>query len=394
MKKVIYLNEKPAGYCMTPGRGGEQVQIQYRGISLSSSGRDFIRKVEGIPNQILEMTCEGFHASNVKRLVAIIHSDLKTEVHLNDIETYAEAIATKSVNVGDPVRKSDIYHFDKVIFEGITFPENCGYIVILNNGWDRILCWDFGPLLEKENYHSIDYDVNRFIATGLSASVFHEIFDLDENEWNKVILSGWFPFSYLDYEQQQNLLSHIKLDWDTQEIEKEIDKAFCTNSSAWLAKINSNEKIKKHYAIIEKSIKYHANQDYDASIHILYPRIEALLREDFIRANPQKEGRKQDALSNHIPTNITKHTHTFTRLLPEKFGEYLNKYYFKDFSVNGDANFIGRNTVSHGTTELSSFTRKASLIGFLILDQIHQYTHLSNTFEIRNMQGDEKENQN
>lgn len=390
MKKVIYLKEKPVGYCITSGRAGEKIQVQYRGISLSSSGRDFIRKVEGIPSKILEMTCEGLHASNVKSLIAIIHDDLKTEVHLNDVEISAEAIVTRSVNVGDSVMKSDIYHFDRLIFEGISFPNDCGYIVILNNGWDRILCWDFGPLLEKESYRSIDYDVNRFIATGFSASVFYDMFDLDDSEWDKVILSGWFPFSYLDYEQQQNLLTHIKLDWDTQEIEKEIDKEFCINSSEWLAKINDNEKIKKHYDIIEKAIKYHANQDYDASIHILYLRIEALLREDFIRANPHKEGRRQDALSNHIPTNITKHTHTFTRLFPNKFGEYLNKYYFKDFSVNGDSNFISRNTIGHGTTDLASFTRKASLIGFLILDQIHQYTHLSNTFEIKGMQGSER----
>lgn len=389
MKKVIHLKEKPAGYCTNAARAGEPALIQYRGVSLSSSGRDFIRKVEAFPNQILEMAYADFHASTVKRFVAIIHGNLETEVHLNDFDIYAEALVTRSVEAGDAVRKSDLHHFDKMILEGIEFPKDCGYVIILNNGWERILFWDFGPLLENENYAPIDYDVGRLIATGFSASVFPEIFDLNDDEWRKIIASGWFPFSYLDYEQQLNLLNYLKLDWDTQEIEQSIDQKLCDDSNNWLSKISNNEKIKPHYALIEKSMKYHLNEDYDASIHILYPRIEALLREDFIRANPQKQGRQQSALSSHISTNVTKHTHTITRLLPDRFGEYLNKHYFKDFNVTEETDFISRNTVSHGKNLTSSFTRKASLIGFLILDQIHQYTHLSNTFELRIQENEE-----
>jgi len=389
MKKVIHLKEKPAGYCTNAARAGEPALIQYRGVSLSSSGRDFIRKVEAFPNQILEMAYADFHASTVKRFVAIIHGNLETEVHLNDFDIYAEALVTRSVEAGDAVRKSDLHHFDKMILEGIEFPKDCGYVIILNNGWERILFWDFGPLLENENYAPIDYDVGRLIATGFSASVFPEIFDLNDDEWRKIIASGWFPFSYLDYEQQLNLLNYLKLDWDTQEIEQSIDQKLCDDSNNWLSKISNNEKIKPHYALIEKSMKYHLNEDYDASIHILYPRIEALLREDFIRTNPQKQGRQQSALSSHISTNVTKHTHTITRLLPDRFGEYLNKHYFKDFNVTEETDFISRNTVSHGKNLTSSFTRKASLIGFLILDQIHQYTHLSNTFELRIQENEE-----
>ncbi|MCZ7019238.1 hypothetical protein, partial [Salmonella enterica] len=63
MKKVIQLKEKPAGYCTNAARAGEPVHIQYRGVSLSSSGRDFIRKVEAFPNQMLEMAYTDFQAS-------------------------------------------------------------------------------------------------------------------------------------------------------------------------------------------------------------------------------------------------------------------------------------------------------------------------------------------
>lgn len=389
MKKVIHLTEKPAGYSMSAARPGESLRIQFRGVSLSSSGRDFMRKVGGFPNQILEMACKDFHASTVRRFAAIIHRDLKAEVYLNDFEVHAEALATRNVSKGDPVMKSDLHHFDKMTLEGIDFPNECGYVVILNNGWERILFWDFGPLLDNEDYTPLDYDVGRLLATGFSASLYPEIFDLDDEEWSRIIDSGWFLFSYLDYEMQLSLLNYLKQGWDTDELEGVIDKKLCEGSSEWLSRISTNEKLARHYGLIEKSLRHHLNQDYDASIHILYPRIEALLREDFIRANPEKEGRNQSALSNHISSNVTRHTHTITRLLPDRFGEYLNKHYFKDFNVREESDFVSRNTLSHGKAPDSSFTRKASLIGFLILDQIHQYTHLSNTFEIR-IQGNEE----
>ena len=381
--KIVYLDEVPVGYCMTAAQGEGVVQIQFRGVSLSSDGKDFIRKMEGFPDKILQLAHEDFHASDLRNFVAIIHKDLKVETYFNELEIFGEALVANAVNQGDPVRKSDIYHFDRITFKDLDFPRDCGYIVILSNGWDRIFLYDFGPLNSGENLHLIDYDVGRFLGAGFSASVYNDIFDLDNSEWQKIISSGWFPFSYLGYEQQKDLFNHIKYDWKTGEIEEKIDDQFCNGCDAWLIKISNNEKITPHLDIIERALKYHTNKQYDASIHILYPRIEALLREDFIRANPAKEGRHQDILSKHIPTSVTQHTHSLTRLFPEQFGEYIRKYYFRDFDISNVGDFVSRNTIGHGVTRSSALNRKASLVGFLILDQINIYTHLASRFELK-----------
>lgn len=381
--KTVYLDEIPVGYCMTAAQGEGIVQIQFRGVSLSSDGKDFIRKIEGFPDKILRLAHEDFHASDLRSFVAIIHKDLKVETYLNELEIFGEALVANAVNEGDPVRKSDIYHFDRITFKDLVFPKDCGYIVILSNGWDRIFLYDFGPLNSGENLHLIDYDVGRFLGAGFSASVYNDIFDLDKSEWQKIISSGWFPFSYLGYEQQKDLFNHIKYDWKTDEVEAKIDDQFCNDCDAWLVKIASNEKITPHLDIIKRALKYHINKQYDASIHILYPRIEALLREDFIRANPAKEGRRQDILSKHIPTSVTQHTHSLTRLFPEQFGEYILKYYFRDFEISNVGDFVSRNTIGHGVTLSSALNRKSSLVGFLILDQINIYTHLASRFELK-----------
>ncbi|RON55132.1 hypothetical protein [Pseudomonas frederiksbergensis] len=240
--KIVYLDAIPVGYCMTSAQGEGVVQIQFRGVSLSSDGKDFIRKIEGFLDKILQLAHENFHASDLRSFVAIIHKDLKVETYLNELEIFGEALVANAVSEGDPVRKSDIYHFDRIIFKDLEFPKDCGYIVILSNGWDRIFLYDFGPLNSGENLHLIDYDVGRFLGAGFSASIYNDIFDLDNSEWQKIISSGWFPFSYLGYEQQKDLFNHIKFDWKTDEIEAKIDDQFCNDCDAWLVKISNNEK--------------------------------------------------------------------------------------------------------------------------------------------------------
>lgn len=386
MKKTIQLDEMPAGYSLGAAKAGESLQIQFRGISLSSYGKDFIRKVEGYPQKILNKACEAFHPSQVKTLIAIIKSNLEVDVYLNEVEVFAQVFVSKGVQAGDPVRKNDIYHIDKVEFKGISFPNNCSYVILMNNGWDRIMCYDFGPALEGDNNRPIDYDVGQLVGAALSESIFYDVFDLNEEEWKVILSSNWFPFSFIDYDKQKNLLAHIKLGWDTGDIEENINLQFVTDKECWINEIQTNKKISKHVSFIEKALNYHSNCDYDGSIHILYPRIEAILRDDFIRANPDKEGRRQDALSEHVQKNITAHTHSISRLFPEKFSQYIFSNFFKDFDVHGENNFISRNTISHGVVDSSAFTKKSSLIGFLILDQIHRYTSIATSFELRDVQ--------
>ena len=90
------------------------------------------------------------------------------------------------------------------------------------------------------------------------------------------------------------------------------------------------------------------------------------------------QGRKQQTLANHIGTNITGRSHRLSRYFPEKFSEYILNSYFKDFDPDVDSDFVSRNSLSHGSVGESALTLSSSIVGFLILDQIHRYTHFSN----------------
>ncbi|OBT30908.1 hypothetical protein [Vibrio splendidus] len=373
----IKLDEILAGYSLSTCQGGEIVSVQYRGFVLQSDGREFIRKAEGVVCKILNKLPEPISPQDVNTLVVIIKQNLEADVYINECEVLANAVASKSVNKGDPVSKNDLYHIHSVDLSGIHFPNDCSYIVLLPNGWDKIFYYDFGPTIGTKDRKLIDYDVNRLLGLGLSASLFFEMFDLTQEEWGKIINTGWFPFSYLTYEQQENLVNHIKYDWQMTELILEINSTFIDGKDEWLKVLQGNEAICKHFSLIEKALTHHINGDYDSAIHMLYPRLEALLREDFISKHPGMQGRKQQSLANHIGTNITGHSHQLSRYFPDNFNEYILKSYFKDFDPNIESNFVSRNSLSHGSVGESALSLSSSIVGFLILDQIHRYTHFS-----------------
>ncbi|EHU0328794.1 hypothetical protein QX213_03925 [Vibrio vulnificus] len=378
----IKLNEILAGYSLSTSQGGELVSVQYRGFVLQSEGREFIRKAEGVVNRILSKLPVSISPNDVKTLVVIINKNLEADVYINECDVIAEAVISKSVNKGDPVTKNDLYHIHSVNLSDIKFPSDCSYIILLTNGWDRVFYYDFGPTIGSDEKKLIDYDVNRFLGLGLSASLFFEMFDLSSKEWEKIINTGWFPFSYLTYEQQENLINHIKYDWDMSSIIDGINDTFIGGKDEWLEALNANEAIRKHLNLVSKALTHHMNGDYESAIHLLYPRLEALLREDFISKNPGMQGRKQQILANHIGTNISGYSHHLSRYFPEKFSEFILKSYFKDFDPDVESDFVSRNSLSHGSVGDSALTLSSSIVGFLILDQIHRYTHFSNNVKI------------
>ena len=128
----IQLDEILAGYSLSAAQEGEMLSVQCRGFVLQSNGREFIRKAEGVVSKVLNKLPNPVNPQDVKTLVVLIKQNLEADVYLNECELLASAVVNKSVNKGDPITKSDLYHIHSVELSGVQFPNDCSYIVLLS----------------------------------------------------------------------------------------------------------------------------------------------------------------------------------------------------------------------------------------------------------------------
>ncbi|MDO6686635.1 MULTISPECIES: hypothetical protein [unclassified Agarivorans] len=376
MMYKIKLDERPVGYAVAPAKPGDKAAIEYRGLTVQSEGREFIRKVKSL-DTILSKLPTSYQPHTIKTFVAIINNELEAKVYINESDVLAKISVGRvgEIEKGEPIRLNDILHVQEVSFEGIEFPKDCAYLALLDQGWDRVFYYDFGPLLENENKREIDYSVTDFLSYGYSRALFYETYDVSEDDWVKVTSSGWFPFAFTTYEQQKSLIQHIIYDWDYSHILEDINKGFSLDHQQWLDSIfsNTDTSLAKHKGRVEKALKFHNQGDYDTAVHLLYPRLESALRDDFLMSNPEKKGQDQKRLSKHIGQNISNRSYSFSRYFPEQFSTFLTNTFFHNYDPHSDTNPASRNSVSHGAIDESAIGMKESLIGFLIFDQIHRY---------------------
>lgn len=383
MKCSITLENRPIGYALEPANEGEQVRFRYRGNAFSSQGRSFIRLIEGLPDQVIRKLPGDVKPSEVSSLVVQIDNDLNALIHLNEPEMKMNILAKPKddnslvINKGDAITKEQLLHVYDCSFEGIDFDEDKGYFVLINHGWERIYIYDFGPLLEGEKKSPIRYNVSAFIASSLSEAFFWDLYGASDEEWKNMSLEGWFPFTFLTYAEQLKLFDANTTNNDKGLVDA-INNRFEKQSEHWKSKIISNSLTAGHQDILIIALEHHLKSNYLESIHILYPRLEAILRSNFIRLNPNKKGRKQKILAENVTSHMATNTHSVSRYFPDRFGQYLINFFFRDFSELS-VSYVSRNTVGHGVAVNSAFDLKSSLLGFLILDQILSYISLESS---------------
>jgi hypothetical protein len=378
----IKLEERPIGFVASAARKGDMAQVEFRNVVIQSEGREFQKRIKSL-NPILSKLPEEYSPYMIKTLLAFINNDLEVTVYINKISVLAKIVANhlEPLAKGEPLKLNDILHIHEISFEGIDFPSDCAYVVLLDHGWDKVFYYDYGPLLENEEKREIDYSVSHYLGSGFSKALFYDAYDISDKQWEIITSSGVFPFSYATFTQQQSLINHILLGWDYSELLNEINDDFCNNQSKWINHIftGKNNTLLKHKPRIEKALKFHLEGDYDTAVHIMYPRLEAALRDDFLIHNPTLHGNNQQAISNHICTNITTNTFSFTRFFPEQFSDFLRKVFFASFDPHVDNNSASRNSISHGAISDSQISMKESLISFLIFDQIQRYITFNKT---------------
>lgn len=328
--------------------------------------------MDGIPKEIISHKDINISPGKIETLVAIISPDGIADVYVNETKQKA-LVVTKALKVEKDqlVCKDDISGVSKVYFDGITFPSDHSYLCVLSLGWDKIYIFDYFPIF-PDSMQKIEYDVEKYIGSIFSYHLFKEYHQITNQEWEILFKQKWFLFYALKADTIDRMIKTIRSNWQVDDlieiIEKETIDFLDSRMDVWAKK----EEFVPVIEFISLGIKHHKNKDYISSSMIVYPKIESLIRKDFINCNPDKHGQNQKLLSKHINQKLKKHYDSLTIYLPDRFQRFLDEIYFASYKPDTLENEVNRNSTAHGASSNENFTRKSSLLGLLIFSQITQ----------------------
>jgi hypothetical protein len=373
----LQLKERIAGYSLKSAKKDELVNIQCLGATSIEDGDLHLKYLEGFPQKILSMLPVNIFPSEIKTMVVLISHDLKANIYINEAELIAEGIVkAKEVKKGQEVTKDDLLAFTRVKIGNINFPEDHAYFCILPIGWDQLYVFDFSPLNDRD--FKITYDIEKLIGEYFTYLSFKSIHKIDNSVWLKILSQNWFLFSALKFSTIESIINYAKSDWDIDELIEKINRDIIDHLQEWIPIWIKNIELKPFIEFLEIALDRHNNEDYISSSSIIYPKIEGLMRYDFIKDNPEKEGRRQNPLVNHVTEKTFKKYSSLTSFLPERFKEYLSNCYFRDFLPSRYDNLLSRHSVAHGASSKEQYRQKDSLVGLLVFAQIVKYLQFSN----------------
>lgn len=220
----------------------------------------------------------------ISNCLILLSGKNSANVYIN-IPTIMNIIARQRINAGSPVTREDIADIREIVFiePELKDASYLGIIYIFSVGWRRGLYFDFTSM-EKERFNSIHSSkIKTLLAAFYAYMIFPEIHKLYPAIKEALIGNGWFPFIRILGKNFDSLCQAIKHDFPLSDVSLDVVNSYSEQSlndmfNAWMTK----EPFKNHEAIIRKGIDEFLEGDYISSIHILYPRIEGLMRHIYL----------------------------------------------------------------------------------------------------------------
>ena len=85
----------------------------------------------------------------VRHLLVVIRQDLSATAYINELSVQMKVQATRAVQKGEPVMKSDIGDIHEVTL-GVDISDDSAVVVFASIGWRRSVYFDFGPLTDDK----------------------------------------------------------------------------------------------------------------------------------------------------------------------------------------------------------------------------------------------------
>lgn len=310
-----------------------------------------------------------FSESHIGNCLIIIDDKNEADVFIN-VPTVMQIVAKRRIDSGSLVTKEDIADIRKIEFPGLSIESYCGIFYIFSVGWRRGLYFDLSSLGKskiKRDFKTLE----TLFASFHAYITFPEVLKLTENIKNELMDLGWFPFIRILGKRFEELCENKKNNFPMNEISLKIIESFDSMSirkmcDFWMSK----DEFKKHEKIIRKGIEEYIEGDFISSIHILYPRIEGIIR--LMCIDESNFNLKSTDLAKKIES-AAKTKDGLNLYLPEDFNRYLSKFYFANFNLSQERVPLSRNSLAHGVANAEDFDKIKAFQGLMILDQISFY---------------------
>jgi hypothetical protein len=377
MQYKIILNDLPAGLiCRVEDN---KIYTKSKGFA-SSDNKEVFEKMEGFITSILnELQIE---LTPVNDFLAVIERDRTTSIYVDELEVKVTVQLKNNdgIKVGENLPNDNIVDIRKVIIEGISIPDNAGFIFLSRlqrGGGCYVIVYDFIPVM-PHNLKSRDYDIEKELGEIYSYLLFQHLYEIVDDEWDKFFDKQWFPFISLGETTVKNMLGKIRNGSCINSLTEEIATKVKDEIEYIKRRLQSNLSINDHFPLIEHGINKFLEEDYISSICIIYTQIEGIMKTSHFRANSSISLNKNLSQKDLVTSTIKGSEDQDTKrdlLLPDRFETYLNNVYFKGFKREsvGLVQSLSRHTLSHGVAAPKLYDLKGAVLGILILDQLSFY---------------------
>ena len=368
MPITITLDGPLVGIAASSIRAGETVRVIPQEFLSSEDGDRLIERLEEVSRVLLNKipTDRRPKPSQIDHLLAIVHKDKTVTLYINELGFKSLVSIKRRREAGQPIYVDDIVDIHTLEFLGVEIPDDTGIFFIFSFEWRKGLFYDLTPLLPDSNGLR-DYNINHLLGQLSAYLTLQDRIKISEDVWEKMFAQSWFPFISLSLSLINEMKMHAEAGWTIDGLLPKITGEVKQSLNDWLEKWSETSLYKDHIELLRKAAERFLEADHQSAISILYPRIEGILR-DYYRLHrvekPSQERLAETAVQAGLSEDRPRHP-----LLPEKFQRYLSEVYFRKFGSNKPES-VSRNTVSHGVAPVEAFSEKASVIGFLILDQL------------------------
>lgn len=369
MPFTVQLGTPPYGISLNSAQEGGTVRVAWRDFSSSEDGDSFIARLEDYPSHVLRLVGSPvIKPSTVDHFLFLIKRDGECTVYVNELALMAKTRIRKNVSKGDPIYSDDILDIEELRFEGVDIPKDVGIFVLLSDGWRKGMYFDLGPLWNPPIERN--YDISKLLGGYFNYLTYQQIFKITEKDWEALLALNWFPFVGLNTSTITELLNYVRSGWDPDELVGKIYVETAERVQVFLEHWRRSQVLSPHRDILTRAVERFEARDFISCVSILYPRLEGLLRS--VANHTGETNFNQGNLAAAPAKAHGSSPNSYSRLLPQRFREFLSRVFFKSFDPSDPrgSTDTSRHTVAHGVAAEDGFNQKASLLAILMVEQV------------------------